>query len=114
VTAALTVNTTSGSGNASLSIPAGPSLLRTGALAFALLCFFGMPARRRNGRVLFGLLFIFTLGVAIGCGGGNSGGGGGGGGSGGSTGTTPGAYTVTVSGTSGALAASTSVSLTVN
>ena len=66
----------------------------------ALLLFFGVPRRRRNlPALLAGLLLCVSLG-AIGCGGGGNSGGGGGGT--GNPGTTPGIYTVTITGTSGA------------
>jgi hypothetical protein len=113
VTATLTVNTTAASGSTALASPAKPTLLRAGVLAFAMFCFFGISARRRYARALFSLLFIAVVAAAVGCGGG-SGSSGGGGGGGGSTVTTTGNYTITVTGTSGSLTATTPVSLTVN
>jgi hypothetical protein len=113
VTATLTVNTTASSGTAALASPAEPSLLRAGVLAFVVLCFFGVSARRRYARVLFSLLFIAAVAAVVGCGGG-SGSSGGGGGGGGSTGTTTGNYTITVTGSSGSTTATTSIPLTVN
>ncbi|MGA2218232.1 MAG: C1 family peptidase, partial [Terracidiphilus sp.] len=74
------------------------------ALALLLM---GVPRRRRNWLPLLGILALAVTFGVIGCGGGggNSGGGGGGGnsggGGGGNTGTTPGTYTVTVTGASG-------------
>jgi hypothetical protein len=80
----------------------------------ACLLLFGIPARRRRWRTLLGmLLFIaFAIGGIISCGGG------GGGGGGGTTpppnpGTTPGAYVITITGTQGAITATTTVNLTV-
>jgi subtilase family serine protease len=78
------------------------------ALACALLVC--IPARRRSWRAMLGmiaLLFILAGGVAA-C---SSGGGGGGGG--GNPGTTAGAYTITVTGTSGSIAETGTVALTV-
>lgn len=67
------------------------------ALALLLI---GLPRRRRNWLAMLGVLLLFVAFGAIGCGGG---GGSSGGGSGGNAGTTPGTYTVTVSGTSGSI-----------
>jgi hypothetical protein len=76
----------------------------------ASLLLFGFPIRRRRTIKQLGLLSITILiGAAIGCGGGtkpaappaNPG-------------TTPGAYTVTVTGSSGAINAATAVTVTVN
>ena len=64
------------------------------------LLLFGIPARRRRWKSLLGaLLFVATVGVVAGCGGGSSGGGDGGSGN---PGTTAGTYTFTVTGTDGA------------
>ena len=113
-TATLTVNTTAAS-YSSLADPMrrGVPWYRAGT-ALACLLLFGIPARRRSWRTMLGmlsLLLIFTSGVlACGGGGGSSGGGGGG------TyiaGTTAGAYTVTVTCTSGATTLSTGT-LTLN
>jgi len=72
--------------------------------ALACLMLIGIPRRKRNWLTMVCLLVLIASFGAIGCGGGgNSGGGGGGGGGGGNTGTTPGTYTVTVTGTSGTL-----------
>jgi|HubBroStandDraft_1064217.scaffolds.fasta_scaffold33048_2 hypothetical protein len=59
------------------------------------------------------ILLLFSLvGGAVGCGGGTGGAGGGGGG-GGNLGTSPGSYTVTVTGTSGNITQKATISLTV-
>jgi hypothetical protein len=82
------------------------------ALAFILLV--GIPMRRRRLWSSFGMLILLLsiVGVALGCGSGGAGGGGGGGG-GGNSGTTPGNYTITVTGTSGAITQTGTVSLNV-
>ena len=80
-----------------------------GGTALAMVFFFGIPARRRNWLSMLGLLAVFASVAAIGCGGGGSGGGGGG-----NSGTTPGTYSVTVTGTAGSTAMTTTVSVTVN
>ena len=113
-TATLTITTTAPS-TASLTRPALPGIrLYQGGAALACLLLFGIPARRRRWRTLLGmLLFIaFAIGGIISCGGG------GGGGGGGTTpppnpGTTPGAYVITITGTQGAITATTTVNLTV-
>jgi hypothetical protein len=81
------------------------------ALSMALL--FGIPMRRRRLKTILGMLALFvafTCG-ALACGGGGSSGGGGGGG--GNPGTTPGTYTVTVTGTSGTITSTGTIKLTV-
>jgi len=106
-TATLTVNTTAAS--AALTRPLEQFLLGGGA-TLAMLLFFGIPARRRAWRTMLSILAILVIGGAIGC---SSSGGGGSK----STGTTPGAYTVTVTGTdaaTGKITATTAVSVTVN
>ncbi|WP_162601370.1 chitobiase/beta-hexosaminidase C-terminal domain-containing protein [Occallatibacter savannae] len=119
-TATLTIKTTAPTSTASSHLP---KLFAAGgeALAAAVLLF-AFPIRRRRWRSLIGaLLFVFLLNAVTGCGGTNkplnSGGGGGGTGTGGggavSPGTTPGSYTITVTGTSGASTASTTVNFTV-
>ncbi|HXR39214.1 MAG TPA: Ig-like domain repeat protein [Terracidiphilus sp.] len=80
-----------------------------GGAALALLLFFVVP-RRRNWMAMLGLLVLFAAGAAVGCGGG------GGGGGGGNPGTTPGTYTVTVTGkdTTANITQNTAFTLTVN
>jgi len=79
-----------------------------GGAALALLLFFGIPRRRRNWLAMLGLLVIFVSLSAMGCGGSSGSGGGGG-----NSGTTPGTYTVTVTGASGTTTETGTVSLTV-
>jgi trimeric autotransporter adhesin len=92
----------------------------TGGVAAAFMLFFLAPKQRRNWLAMLGLLVVFAGLAGMGCGGSSSGGGGGGGsnggGGGGNTGTTTtaGAYTVTVTGTSGSASHMTTVTLTVN
>jgi hypothetical protein len=72
----------------------------------------GIPARRRRWRSMLGFVFLAAIfGMSIGCGGG--------GGTSGvlSSGTTPGSYSVTVTGTdtsTGKITSSTVVNVTVN
>lgn len=110
-TATLTVATTAPSTSA-LNLPLQRFVRGTGAALLALVLFFGIPARRRAWRALFSLLGLVVITGLIGCGGGSS------------TkapppnpGTTPGAYTITVTGTdaaTGKITSSTTVNLTVN
>ena len=82
----------------------------TGGAVLAVLFFF-VPRRRRNWLAMMGLFIVLVSGIAIGCGGG---GGSSGGGGTSNPGTTPGTYTVTVTGTSGSTSKTTPVTLTVN
>jgi C1A family cysteine protease len=106
VTSTLTVNTTgatsAANGTKKLYWPSA------GGAALALVLFFVLPKRRLNWLALVGLLaFIASIGT-LGC---NPGGGGGGGGN---SGTTPGTYTIAVSGTSGSISATVgTITLTV-
>ena len=83
-----------------------------GGTALACLLFFGIPARRRW-RSSLGMLVLLALlaGGLVSCG---SKSGGGGGGGGGNSGTTTGTYTITVTGASGSIMQTTTVTLTVN
>jgi hypothetical protein len=113
-TAYLAITTTAPS-TATLTRPVLPGIRwYQGEAALACLLLFGIPARRRRLRTLLGMfafLLFLTTGL-ISCGGG--GGGGGGGGTGPTNpGTTAGAYVITVTGTQGAITASTTVNLTV-
>jgi trimeric autotransporter adhesin len=78
-----------------------------GGAALAMVFFIGIPARRRNWLSMLGLLVFFFSMAAIGCGGSSHSGGG-------NPGTTPGTYTVTVTGTAGSMTIPTTVTLTVN
>jgi len=109
VTATLTVSTTAASAAADSTRGAA---IGGSVVAIASLLWFGFPIRRRRTITQLGLLLIATLfGAAIGCGGGNAA-------KPPATpanpGTTPGAYTVTVTGSSGAITATTAVTVTVN
>lgn len=86
--------------------------------ASAILCCLlpvGIPARRRRSWATLGMFFLFLALVAgvTSCGGGTNGGGGGGCTAKTDPGTTPGSYTVTVTGTSGTTTAITAINLTV-
>ena len=88
----------------------------TGGSALALVLFLVTPKRRRNWYAFLGLVLLFVVTGAVGCGGGGSGSGGSGGGGGGGTpdsGTSAGTYTVTVTGTGTSSGSSSSVTATV-
>jgi hypothetical protein len=81
-----------------------------GGTALACILLVGIPVRRRRWWGILGMLVLFSvLGGALGCGGGSGNGGGGGG----NSGTTPGAYSITVTGTSGNITQEGMVTLTV-
>ena len=111
VTATLTINTTASAATHSAARTQYPrSVAAAGALiAMASLLLFGFPIRRRRTLTWFGRLPIAILiSATIGCGGtkpaappANPG-------------TTPGAYTVTITGSSGSIMATTAVTVTVN
>jgi hypothetical protein len=108
-TSTLTVNTTAASSaeNQKKGLFWPPA---SGA-TFALMLLFVKPRKRKDWVALIGLLLLFVSTGLIACGGGSSGGGAGGGGN---TGTTPGAYTITVTGRSGLVSATVgAVALTV-
>jgi trimeric autotransporter adhesin len=115
VTATLTLSTIAASA-AAYSQPAAPAqhpprgvAIGGSVVAIASLLWFGFPIRRRRTITKLGLLLMATLiGAAIGCGGGNSAA------PPANPGTTPGAYTVTVMGSSGAITATAAVTVTVN
>jgi trimeric autotransporter adhesin len=108
-TSTLTV-TTSAATSSALERPLNKFFAVGGGIAVAGLLLFTIPARRRSWRSILGVLvFAAMVSLGIGCGGGSSSGGGGG-----SSGTTAGTYVITVTGTSGSLTASTTVSVTVN
>jgi N-acetylneuraminic acid mutarotase len=106
-TVTLTVNTT----------PATSALNRkrrffrplAGGTALACILLVGIPARRRRRWSILAMLVLLfaVVGGALGCGGGGNGGGGG------NPGTTPGTYVITVTGTSGPITQTGTVSLTV-
>jgi len=81
-----------------------------GGVAVAGILLVGFPARRRRWRSVLGMLvLLFSIaGGVLACGGVGSGGGGGG-----NSGTAPGAYVITVTGTSGSIMQTGTVSLTV-
>ena len=82
----------------------------TSGATFALVLLFVRPRKRKDRVALIGLLLLFVSTGFVGCGGGSIGGGGGGG----NGGTTPGAYTITVTGRSGSVSATVgAVALTV-
>jgi hypothetical protein len=114
VTATLTVSSTAASSAArgySVAPYRLPQVAAIGgsAVAMASLLSFGFPIRRRRTSLPLGLLLIATLiGTAIGCGGKNAAA------PTANPGTTPGDYTVTVSGSSGAITAATAATVTVN
>jgi hypothetical protein len=102
-TATVTITTTAPT-SASLVNPKHPAvrwyIASSASLAFAL--FFVVPIKRRAWRNVPGMLILLVMlscGIAA-CGGGNNNGGSGGGGGMSSPGTTPGTYTITVTGTS--------------
>jgi hypothetical protein len=100
-TSTLTVSTT-----AAMSAAVRPSWRPVGGTALAVLLILAIPRRRRGWLAMFVLLAIFaSIGVA-GCGGNSK--------SSGNSGTSPGTYTITVTGTSGNTTASVgTVTLTV-
>jgi len=117
VTATLTVNTTAASASlARAGNNATPYIIRNraislgGEMILSALLLFGVPVRRRRRKTLFMLLLIAAASaMAVGCGGGanankvNA-----------NPGTTPGNYTVTVTGVAGATMATTHVTVTLN
>jgi len=108
-TATLTISTTAPT-SATLAYPARPGApwYAAGGATLACILLFGIPARRRSWRAMLGmlmLLVVLSCGV-LACGGKV-------GGSGGNSGTTAGNYAITVTGTSGTLTATNTISLTV-
>jgi subtilase family serine protease len=108
-TATLTVSTTAPT-TATLSYPAHPGnpWYVTGGVTLACLLLIGIPTRRRGWRAMLGMLALLVVlaGGVIACGGGSGGGGG-------NPGTTLGTYTITVTGISGTITATNTISLTV-
>lgn len=112
--ATLTINTTAPS-SAFVAPQVRPGAhWHTGTIAFASVLLLGIGAIRRRWRSALAMIFLLVVlaGGAISCGG--SGGSGGGGGGNGNSGTTAGAYTITVTATSGTVSGTTTISLTVN
>jgi hypothetical protein len=112
-TATLTIATTAPNncGNVAYQTPRGVFWYTGGGTALALVLLFGVPARRRRWRTALAMLALLVtlMGGWLACGGGRS------------VqncgpiipGTTPGSYTITVTGTSGAITATGPVTLTV-
>jgi len=106
-TATLTISTTAATSGA-LRYPARPGVrwFTAGGTTLAFVLIFGIPVRGRSKRTRLGLLVFLAIlaGGLLACGGG---------GGTNNPGTTPGAYTVTVTGTSGSTTATGAVTLTV-
>jgi len=105
-TAMLTITTTSPTKAAltSPNPPGAPWYARGGA-AFCCILLFGIAARRSRWQARLGMFALFGMlaGGVVSCSGGKS-----------TVGTTPGKYTISVTGTSGAITANCTVNLTVN
>jgi hypothetical protein len=116
-TSTLTVSTTAATTCSSAlvhpELPGEPWYAAGGA-TLACLLLFGIPARRRSWRTMLGMLALLVLltGGVLACGGGG-GGGGGGNNCTPNSGTTAGTYTITVTGTSGTIVSSGTITLTV-
>jgi Chitobiase/beta-hexosaminidase C-terminal domain/FG-GAP-like repeat/Bacterial Ig-like domain (group 3) len=111
-TSTLTVNATPASSAQSQKRSLFWPLVGGSTFAFGL--FFVKPRKQKDRVAIIGLLLLFVSTGLIGCGGGGTSGSGEGGGGGGNTGTTPGAYTIIVTGTSGSVSATVgAVALTV-
>jgi hypothetical protein len=106
--AILTISTTAGTGTA-IAEPhrRGIPWLRASDAALGFLLLFGKPTRRRRLQAISNMALLMILAVDIlACGGGGSGGSG-------NPGTTPGSYTITLSGTSGTTTATGTIALIV-
>jgi hypothetical protein len=66
-TATMTITTTA-AGNTSAATPPLRDFLLGGGATLAMIFFFGVPARRRAWRTLFGLLVVIVTMAGIGCG----------------------------------------------
>jgi uncharacterized repeat protein (TIGR03803 family) len=108
-TATLTITTTASS--ESLAYPARPRVgwYTVGGTGLALILLVGIPPQGRRVRTKLGIriFLVMLIGGFVACGGSSGGGGSG------SPGTTPGAYALTVTGTSGSATAAGTVTLTV-
>jgi hypothetical protein len=108
-TGTLTVSTTAAT-TAALVRPKSKGVPWYGASGATLACLLllGIPARRRRWRLMVGMFVLLTLGAVglVSCGGKSS--------NSGSPGTTTGNYTITVTGTSGLITQTTTVTLIVN
>jgi hypothetical protein len=116
VTATLTVNTTAASAlvradnNATLHITRHRAVSLGGEMILSALLLFGVPVRRRRRKTLFMfLLFAAASAMSVGCGGGTNANK-----AIANPGTTPGNYSVTVTGVAGATMATTRVTVTLN
>ena len=112
-TATLTITTTATTAASAHPLHRGIPWYATGEAALACILLLGIPRQRRSWRVLLGSLVLFAslAGSTLACGGG-------GGGNSKPTptvvpGTTPGAYFVTITGTSGTTTSTTTISVTV-
>jgi sugar lactone lactonase YvrE len=114
-TSTLTVSTTAATTCSSALVHPklpGESWYAAGGATLACLLLFGLPARRRSWRTMLGVLALLVAlsGGILACGGGSAGGG--------NyctpnSGTTPGTYTITVTGTSGTITTTSTIALTV-
>lgn len=114
-TSTLTVSTTAATTCSSALVHPklpGESWYAAGGATLACLLLFGIPARRRSWRTMLGMLALLAAlsGGVLACGGG---GGGGGNNCTPNSGTTAGTYTITVTGTSGTIVSTGTVTLTV-
>jgi VCBS repeat protein/FG-GAP repeat protein len=113
VSATLTVNTAAASSSSNASGQAATAfrnqhnrILAVGCSVLAAFLFFGLPLHRRRTRTLLSLFVLCAFAaIVMGCGGAQKAA---------NPGTTVGSYMVTVTGSSGALTASTTVTVTVN
>jgi hypothetical protein len=108
-TATLTVYTTAPASSSAMVDPKGPGVpwYAAGGATLACLLLFGIPARRRSWRKMLGMVMLLAAisSVVLGCNKNNN--------NQGDQGTTPGSYTITVTGVSGAGTETGTVALTV-
>jgi trimeric autotransporter adhesin len=111
-TSTLTITTTAATTAQVDPKAGGVGWYATAGATLACVLFCGIPARRRGWRSVFGMFILLACmsSLLVSCGGGS----GGGGSTPSNPGTTAGAYTVTITGTSGATTKTTTVALTVN